>query len=79
MVVYTSPTCDFCPVIKKKLHEAGAKFNVVDVSEDSAALKDLKDRGITSAPVVKTDGGTYITSRTEMIEIVREMKKANQK
>ncbi|AXN53532.1 glutaredoxin [Gordonia phage Ronaldo] len=79
MVVYTQPECSFCEPLKQGLRKAGANFEVVDISEDSAAYEDLVRRGVSTTPVIKTDEGEYITRRHEMMDLTNKIKKANRK
>jgi len=52
VTVYTTPTCPQCEMTKKTLTRGNIRYNVVDLSEDAAAMQMVKDMGYTAAPVV---------------------------
>jgi glutaredoxin-like protein NrdH len=52
VTVYTLPACVQCESTKKFLKNRDVPFNVVDMSEDSAALELVKGLGYQAAPVV---------------------------
>lgn len=43
-ILYTSPTCVFCPMIKKILDDEGVEYDEIDISEDNDALEEMKER-----------------------------------
>lgn len=42
ITLYTTPTCVFCPAIKKLLEAEQVDYQEVDVSESEQALEDMK-------------------------------------
>lgn len=54
--VYSTPTCRYCPAVKRWLSDHNIEFSEVDVSSDESAFKELSDRQIYSVPVVEVDG-----------------------
>lgn len=63
ITVYTKPNCVQCTRTYKVLQAAGKEFDVVDMSEDPAALTYVKtELGYEAAPVVVLDGLT-VTDR----------------
>ncbi|MFO3797738.1 MAG: glutaredoxin family protein, partial [Anaerolineales bacterium] len=40
VIIFTTPTCQFCNAAKRYLRERGIKFKEVDVSRDPAAARD---------------------------------------
>lgn len=53
ITVYTKPDCFKCDKTREKFKAAGLAFNVVDVTENAAALAYVKeDLGYFEAPVV---------------------------
>jgi glutaredoxin-like protein NrdH len=52
VTVYSLPACVQCESTKKYLTMNGIDFNVIDLSEDAAAMDMIKDLGYQAAPVV---------------------------
>lgn len=52
VTVYTLPSCVQCESTKKYLTNKNVAFEVVDLSEDSAAMDMVKALGYQAAPVV---------------------------
>jgi glutaredoxin-like YruB-family protein len=53
IVVFSTPSCSFCVRAKDYLRTKGFRFSDVDVSKDSAALRDMESRsGQTGVPVI---------------------------
>lgn len=52
ITVYTTPTCVQCESTKKFLDKNEIAYDVVDLTEDDAALEMVKGLGYASAPVV---------------------------
>ena len=50
MILYTTTTCTRCPIIKKKLDEAGIEYTIDQNVEEMVKL------GIRSVPVLEVDG-----------------------
>ncbi len=44
VILYTTPTCVFCPLVKNFLEEKGVKYEEVDVSKDAKALEEMKEK-----------------------------------
>ena len=42
-IVYTTPTCQFCKMVKAFFHEKGIEFEEKNVAEDQALLKEMVD------------------------------------
>ena len=52
VVVYTSPTCTYCYVVKIFLKKNNIEFKEVDISEDKKGKEELlKKTGLETAPV----------------------------
>lgn len=61
MVIFTSPTCNFCRAVKRYLSERKIRFYEVDVSRDRAGLRDMMRRtGQTGVPVILIDNRPVI-------------------
>lgn len=54
VIIFTTPTCQFCNAAKRYLREKKVNFKEVDVSQDSVALRDMMRRtgGNTGVPVI---------------------------
>lgn len=59
VTIYSTPTCAFCKVEKQWLDSKGVKYDVVDLSEDGNARKELADKGMVGVPITKI-GDTII-------------------
>ena len=44
VILYTTPTCVFCPLVKNFLEEKGVEYEEVDVSKDAKALEEMKEK-----------------------------------
>jgi len=42
--VYTTPTCAFCPAVKKVLDEKGVEYEEIDITQDEKAAEELKEK-----------------------------------
>jgi glutaredoxin 3 len=57
VIVFSTPTCSFCNMIKKYFREKGIKFKDVDVSRDPMAARDMVRRsGQQGVPVIDIGG-----------------------
>ena len=54
--VYSKPNCMQCEFTKKFLKENGLQFEVRDVVESAKFKEEVVDLGLTSLPVVVSDG-----------------------
>jgi glutaredoxin 3 len=60
ITVYTTPTCAYCPMVKKYLTSKGVEFNTVDLEADTEQRKRLFElTGAMTVPIT-TDGTQYI-------------------
>ncbi len=57
IIVYSTPTCPWCQVVKKHLDERGVAYREVDVASDQQAAMDMvRKTGQQAVPVVEIDG-----------------------
>ncbi len=42
--VYTTPTCAFCPAVKKFLDEKGVSYEEIDITENPEAAEEMKEK-----------------------------------
>jgi glutaredoxin 3 len=61
VVVYTTPTCPYCGMVKEFLSQKGVAFKEIDVSRDYAAAQELVSKtGQRGVPVVLLDGQVVV-------------------
>lgn len=68
ITVYSKPLCVQCDATKRALNKAGVAYDVVDISEDAAALERIKSMGYVQAPVVITDNDHWSGFRPDKIK-----------
>lgn len=68
VTVYTKPACVQCTATYRALDSKGIEYNVLDLSEDQAALQTVKELGYLQAPVVVTDEDHWSGFRPDKIE-----------
>ncbi len=57
IVLYTTPTCQFCGVAKQFLQKHGVSFLECDLSQNPQKIEELVRRtGRASVPVIEVDG-----------------------
>jgi len=57
IIIFSTPLCPFCQVLKNYLKEKGFVFEEVDVSKDEEKRKELIEKtGKLSLPVTEIDG-----------------------
>jgi len=68
VTVYTQPGCVQCNATYRALDAKGIQYNVTDLSEDAAALEQVKALGYLRAPVVITDEDHWSGFRPDKID-----------
>ncbi|KAB1657651.1 MULTISPECIES: glutaredoxin-like protein NrdH [unclassified Pseudoclavibacter] len=68
VTVYSKPACVQCNATYRALDKRGIDYTVVDITEDAAALAQVKELGYMQAPVVVTDGGHWSGFRPDKID-----------
>ena len=66
--VYTKPSCVQCTATYRALDSRGIEYEVLDLSEDPAALEQVKALGYLQAPVVITDEDHWSGFRPDKID-----------
>ena len=66
--VYTKPSCVQCNATYRALDSKGIEYDIVDLSEDPAALETVKELGYLQAPVVVADGEHWSGFRPDRIK-----------
>lgn len=67
ITVYTKPSCVQCNATYRALDAKGIQYEIRDLSEDAAALEQVKALGYMQAPVVITDEGHWSGFRPDKI------------
>lgn len=69
VIVYTTPTCPWCQVVKRYLEERNISYREVDVSTDmEAAMEMIRKSGQQGVPVVEIDGEIVVGFDRERID-----------
>ncbi len=68
ITVYTKPSCVQCNATYRALDAKGIDYEVLDLSEDPAALEHVKSLGYLQAPVVVTDDDHWSGFRPDKID-----------
>jgi len=68
ITVYTKPSCVQCNATYRALDAKGIEYEIHDLSEDAAALEQVKALGYMQAPVVVTDEGHWSGFRPDKID-----------
>ena len=68
VTVYTKPSCVQCNATYRALDAKGIEDEILDVSQDEAALEQVKALGYMQAPVVITDEDHWSGFRPDKID-----------
>jgi glutaredoxin-like protein NrdH len=68
ITVYTKPACVQCNATYRALDSKGIEYEVLDLSQDPAALEQVKALGYLQAPVVITDEDHWSGFRPDKID-----------
>lgn len=61
IIVYSTPACSYCHMVKDYLKEKGLEFIDKDVSKDESASQEMIDKsGQMGVPVIDVDGQIMI-------------------
>lgn len=72
ITVYTQPSCVQCDATYRALDKAGLDYEVVDLTEDAAAMAQVKEMGFMQAPVVVTQTQSWAGFRPDLIKAAAE-------
>ncbi len=67
ITVYTKPSCVQCTATYRALDSKGLEYDVLDLSQDEAALAAVKELGYLQAPVVVADDDHWSGFRPDKI------------
>lgn len=70
ITVYSKPACVQCNATYRALDKKGVAYDVVDITEDAAALARVKDLGYMQAPVVVAGDDSWSGFRPDKIDEV---------
>jgi glutaredoxin-like protein NrdH len=68
VTVYTKPACVQCNATYRALDRKGIEYKKVDISQDPAALEQIRDLGFMQAPVVITENDSWSGFRPDKID-----------
>ena len=69
VIVYSTPTCPYCHMVKDYLKQKNVEFKDVDVAADQAAGQEMvKKSGQMGVPVIDIDGKIIIGFNQEEIK-----------
>ena len=68
VTVYTKPACVQCTATYRALDKKGIAYEVVDMSQDPAALERVRALGFMQAPVVVTESDSWSGFRPDKIK-----------
>lgn len=69
IVVYSTPTCPYCGLVKDYLKEKGVEFEEKDVSKDRAAARKMVEKsGQMGVPQVDINGKIIVGFNKEAID-----------
>ncbi|MGI6877781.1 glutaredoxin-like protein NrdH [Microbacterium sp. gxy059] len=68
ITVYSKPSCVQCNATYRALDAKGIEYQVTDLSEDAAALEQVKSLGYMQAPVVIADEDHWSGFRPDKID-----------
>ncbi|OWY10536.1 MULTISPECIES: glutaredoxin-like protein NrdH [Thioclava] len=67
ITVYSKPACVQCTATTRALDAKGIDYNVIDLTEDAAAMEMVQDLGYRQAPVVIANEEHWAGFRPDMI------------
>ncbi|SMR83494.1 ribonucleoside-diphosphate reductase class Ib glutaredoxin subunit [Aliiroseovarius halocynthiae] len=67
IIVYSKPACVQCTATTRALDAKGVDYNVVDLTQDDAAMARVTDLGYRQAPVVVAGADHWSGFRPDMI------------
>ncbi|MDD5289329.1 MAG: glutaredoxin domain-containing protein, partial [Dehalococcoidales bacterium] len=80
VIVYTSPTCSYCRMLKEFLSQRGIAFEERDVSANPAAAQELmRSTGQMGVPVTIIDGQTVVGFDQPRLEYILSQRQEGQR
>lgn len=67
ITVYSKPACVQCTATTRALEARGLSYDVIDLTEDAAALEHVQELGYRQAPVVIAGDEHWAGFRPDMI------------
>jgi len=75
VIVYSTPACPFCVIIKNFLKKNNIKFEEIDVSKDDEKKQEMIEKsGQMSVPVTEIDGRVIVGYRLDEIKEALKIK-----
>lgn len=76
VTVYSKPSCVQCTATYRALDKAGLTYDVVDLTQDEAALAEVLALGHQQAPVVVTESQHWSGHRPDLIKAAAQRHQA---
>ena len=81
VTVYTNPNCVQCDMTKRQFDKLGIEYEVVDLASVPDKVKEFKDLGYLSAPIVTTDvkiwAGFKLGKIQSLASFIKSMERGN--
>jgi glutaredoxin-like protein NrdH len=68
VIVYTTPGCMACRSVARTLEKKGVIFDTINLEQHPELVEQFREVGLTSAPIVQTEGLTFSGYRPGKIE-----------
>ena len=76
IIVYSTPTCPYCNLVKDYLKQKGVKFEEKDVSKDRESAREMiKKSGEMGVPQIEIDGKIIVGFNRDAID--EELRRIN--
>ncbi len=73
IIVYTTPTCVFCPLVKNFLKERGFSYEEINIAGDISAIEKIKElTGQMGVPVTVIDDQAVVGFNTARLNQLLE-------
>ena len=74
--VHTTPGCMQCRTLMRKLDKSGVAYDVINLEQHPELVEQLRELGLTQAPIVTTEGFSFTGFRPDKIkELERRYKR----
>jgi glutaredoxin-like protein NrdH len=68
VILYTTPNCMACRSVARTFEKKGVIFDTINLEQHPELVEQFKEVGLTSAPIVQTEGLTFSGYRPAKIE-----------
>lgn len=71
-IIYSTPTCAKCKMLKSWCEKNGIEYTSTDIAEDSDAHALLLSKGLSSLPVVSNENEFYSGDVKQLTETIKK-------